>query len=105
MTDSFAQAMVFFLVVLFGLGLTFPIVAYYKEKPKLKKLGYLFMSCFPCCWCSACCVGLRLSDHQLEKWRAALQNLLLKKVFALRLPKEKDQRFYCQTLHKLAEIS
>ena len=41
MTDSFAQAMVFFLVVLFGLGLTFPVVAYYKEKPKLKKLGYL----------------------------------------------------------------
>ena len=30
MTDSFAQAMVFFLVVLFGLGLTFPGVAYYK---------------------------------------------------------------------------
>ena len=46
MTDSFAQAMVFFLVVLFGLGLTFPIVAYYKEKQKLKKLGYLFMVLF-----------------------------------------------------------
>ena len=46
MTDSFAQAMVFFLVVLFGLGLTFPVVAYYKEKPKLKKLGYLFMVLF-----------------------------------------------------------
>ena len=46
MTDSFAQDMVFFLVVLFGLGLTFPVVAYYKEKPKLKKLGYLFMVLF-----------------------------------------------------------
>ena len=32
MTDSFAQAMFFFLVVLFGLG--------------LKKLGYLFMVLF-----------------------------------------------------------
>ena len=36
MTDSFAQAMVFFLVVLFVLGLIFPIIAHYKGNPKLK---------------------------------------------------------------------
>ena len=46
MTDSFAQAMVFFLVVLFVLGLIFPIIGYYKGNPKLKKLGYLFMILF-----------------------------------------------------------
>ena len=46
MTDSFAQAMVFFLVVLFVLGLIFPIIAHYKGKNKLKKLGYLFMILF-----------------------------------------------------------
>ena len=46
MTDSFAQAMVFFLVVLFVLGLIFPIIAHYKGNAKLKKLGYLFMILF-----------------------------------------------------------
>ncbi len=46
MTDSFAQAMVFFLIVLFVLGITFPLLAHYKGKPKFKKLGYLFMVLF-----------------------------------------------------------
>ena len=46
MTDSFAQAMAFFLVVLFVLGMVFPILAHYKENPKLKKWGLLFMVLF-----------------------------------------------------------
>lgn len=46
MTDSFAQAMAFFLVVLFILGMAFPILSYYKKKPKLKKWGLLFMILF-----------------------------------------------------------
>ena len=46
MTDSFAQAMVFFLIVLFVLGITFPLLAHYKGKPEFKKLGYLFMVLF-----------------------------------------------------------
>ncbi|MDD3193766.1 MAG: hypothetical protein PHE47_07960 [Oscillospiraceae bacterium] len=46
MTDSFAQAMVFFMVALFALGIACPIIAHYKGRPKLKKLGYLFMILF-----------------------------------------------------------
>ena len=46
MTDTFAQAMVFILVVLFVLGLIFPIIAHYIGNPKLIKLGYLFMILF-----------------------------------------------------------
>ena len=46
MTDSFAQAMAFFLVVLFVLGMVFPILAYYKKKTKFKKWGLAFMILF-----------------------------------------------------------
>ena len=46
MTDSFAQAMVFFMAVFFLLGMALPIAAHYKGKPRLKKLGYLFMFLF-----------------------------------------------------------
>lgn len=48
MTDSFAQAMAFFLVILFVLGMVFPILAHYKKDPKFKKLGLLFMILFSC---------------------------------------------------------
>ncbi len=46
MTDAFAQAMAFFLVVLFVMGMVFPILSYYKKNPKLKKWGLLFMILF-----------------------------------------------------------
>lgn len=91
MTDSFAQAMVFFLVVLFGLGLTFPIVAYYNEKPKLKKLAICLWSCFPVAGVLPAALVCVCIPSSLKR-RAALQNLLLKKVFAYG-PKRKTSVF------------
>ena len=69
MTDSFAQAMVFFLVVLFVLGLIFPIIAHYKGNPKLKKLGYLFMILFSLLlvFCLAA-VGLTIGATADDGW-------------------------------------
>ena len=43
MNHSFTQALLFLMVVFFGLSIGFSMAAHYKERPVFKKIGILFM--------------------------------------------------------------
>ena len=46
MTQALSQALVFFLAVLFLWSIALPMIAHYKKRPILKKIGILCMIAF-----------------------------------------------------------